>query len=1175
GWALAEETVDYMNPKEFEVGLTPTARPAGIPEGALLAIRKDFNCFTTRGTWPEGPKWSQVFRRLSYDEETGELIFDDKIHDSMSFDEIHKQFEPMVHKMETHFWYVPEAVDGILVRSPTRVRNPTKSEIEEHEAQNHAVYRNWCEVCIKARSTGTPHRKRTEEEKKEEGPAVHSDFYFMQSSPFLAMKSTPSGMLGAFALPDKSNSGFTQRGMARFITETGHKRLVHMSDNEPALMALKTSVSASLPDIEIVNKNSPVGDHQANGSIEVAIRKLKRQMRALRLSLERKLNMSLPNDHPLTSWIANFAAESINVYRKDSSGSTAYERAYGKKWNKPALEFGELVHIREAKEKAGRLDWEPMSTPVRFVGHHARTNSVMGLSSEGLKIGLAVKRLPTNQRWSTDGIEELAGFPWDLASRTGVREGTHLRPALPSVGRARLAPPTPDLPPDARAFYVRKADVERHGFTDNCKGCAAVKAGARPVAHSDECRRRIVALVGPRRVELRADRVALRSEQKEEELKKRADAEAERLRKGDEKSSAAPKKKVRIEEKFEKEGAKRSEPSSPESPSKRWKSVGHMQYKRAAEVAVEELDPSASKAEEAEVVVPSEPPVVAVGAGDTAIEQVLARGEAGSSSAAASGSTAAHKKQDPAHDISYLGFDYEEEVMSERKWRRVESIDCLKRKIEAKKQELGAVDVAEIFSPPRFTRGASHLGLNAGFAVDLETGWDLDIPEHMKQLKELIEVQDPFMLTGSPRCDPFSVLQNLNKYYLDNAKNREALERGERHLCLSIDLYEERCTFSMSTPLEQSHGIIREWRLQSCWTGIAQTGLVDLCHRHISLIGGLGHLCAKYPDELVYTVLQGIKNQMMVDGCLNSIQAYSSGPDPTEPLFPEEFQEEVEQFYDDISGEQLPPKLVQEARAEEIGWIHKIGLYDKVPRSQAVASGKPILPVRWVDVNKGDKAHYKVRSRIVGKELKAKTKEALLAHELFSATPPWEMVKALFSLLVTDFEKQDKELVMGVFDISRAHFMPKVLRELYVEIPEEDKKPEEGDIVGRLNRGMYGFRDASHAWMLDWQELLRGGGYRVGAANPALFYNAEECSRGAVHGDDFYVLGPVEAVDKVKELLGSKYQMRESHRLGFTTGCVQEATVLNRVVRLGTTDGRRWVRIEPDKRHVELIVQGV
>ena len=26
---------------------------------------------------------------------------------------------------------------------------------------------------------------------------------------------------------------------------------------------------------------------------------------------------------------------------------------------------------------------------------------------------------------------------------------------------------------------------------------------------------------------------------------------------------------------------------------------------------------------------------------------------------------------------------------------------------------------------------------------------------------------------------------------------------------------------------------------------------------------------------------------------------------------------------------------------------------------------------------------------------------------------------------------------------------------------------------------------------------------------------------------------------------------------------------------LGETDGRKWVRIEPDKRHIELIIQGI
>ena len=187
-------------------------------------------------------------------------------------------------------------------------------------------------------------------------------------------------------------------------------------------------------------------------------------------------------------------------------------------------------------------------------------------------------------------------------------------------------------------------------------------------------------------------------------------------------------------------------------------------------------------------------------------------------------------------------------------------------------------------------------------------------------------------------------------------------------------------------------------------------------------------------------------------------------------------------------------------------------------------------------------------------------------------------MKSLFSLLVTDLPRHvggGHEMVMGVFDISRAHFMPKCQRELYVELPEEDRQPGEEDHVGRLNRGMYGFRDASNAWMKDWQNLLAEGGYQVGLANPALFYNEAEFSRGAVHGDDFYVLGPVQAVDKMKELLGSKYQMRESHGLGFVENCVREATVLNRIVTLGIEDGRRFVQIEPDRRHVELIVESV
>ena len=84
--------------------------------------------------------------------------------------------------------------------------------------------------------------------------------------------------------------------------------------------------------------------------------------------------------------------------------------------------------------------------------------------------------------------------------------------------------------------------------------------------------------------------------------------------------------------------------------------------------------------------------------------------------------------------------------------------------------------------------------------------------------------------------------------------------------------------------------------------------------------------------------------------------------------------------------------------------------------------------------------------------------------------------------------------------------MAKAQRELYIEIPEEDKLLGDGDVIGRLNQGMYGFRDASNGWMKDWQELLRSDGYDIGVANPALFKCDSQKSKGAVHGDDFYVL---------------------------------------------------------------------
>ena len=52
--------------------------------------------------------------------------------------------------------------------------------------------------------------------------------------------------------------------------------------------------------------------------------------------------------------------------------------------------------------------------------------------------------------------------------------------------------------------------------------------------------------------------------------------------------------------------------------------------------------------------------------------------------------------------------------------------------------------------------------------------------------------------------------------------------------------------------------------------------------------------------------------------------------------------------------------------------------------------------------------------------------------------------------------------------------------------------------------------------------------------------------------------------------------MRESHRLGFGSHCERHAALLNRIVSVGTdSDGRRYVSIELDIRHAELVLRNL
>ena len=47
-----------------------------------------------------------------------------------------------------------------------------------------------------------------------------------------------------------------------------------------------------------------------------------------------------------------------------------------------------------------------------------------------------------------------------------------------------------------RRLYIKKADIEKHGMTEGCKGCVAMIRGDKGVAHSEACRKRITEEIG-------------------------------------------------------------------------------------------------------------------------------------------------------------------------------------------------------------------------------------------------------------------------------------------------------------------------------------------------------------------------------------------------------------------------------------------------------------------------------------------------------------------------------------------------------------------------------------------------------------------------------------------------------------------------------------------------------
>ena len=155
--------------------------------------------------------------------------------------------------------------------------------------------------------------------------------------------------------------------------------------------------------------------------------------------------------------------------------------------------------------------------------------------------------------------------------------------------------------------------------------------------------------------------------------------------------------------------------------------------------------------------------------------------------------------------------------------------------------------------------------------------------------------------------------------------------------------------------------------------------------------------------------------------------------------------------------------------------------------------------------------------------------------------------------------------------MKRAHFYSKAPRELYVEIPSEGKKPEDGDVVGRLARSLYGTRDAPMNWDLTIAEFMKKLGFLQGQSNPCIYYHPARELRTEVRGDVFATVGSLEDIKRFRTSAAKEWQVVE--RILGPPGspkASQQIRVLNRIIITWSKEGIWW---EPDPRRAELIIK--
>jgi hypothetical protein len=294
------------------------------------------------------------------------------------------------------------------MRKTRRTRDPllpTKDELHEHEKTHLPIQGLVPSLCPgprqgdgqeadagRGRDARDPHRLLLPDDGK--GVTI------------LAARERKTRMTMATVVPRKGTMGsFAAQRLTSFMMELGlgASDVIIKGDQEPAIKALIEDVTRLRAGARTIPEHSPVGSSGSNGVIERAIWSIEAQIRVMKSALENHVKTKIDDEHPIITWLAEYAAWLLNRFEVGRDGKTAYERMKGKSAKVQGTEFGEKLLWKRRPVKGSLEKLTCLWDDGVFLGVRGVSGEILIGTKSGIMKTRTIQRRPVEERWG-DGI---------------------------------------------------------------------------------------------------------------------------------------------------------------------------------------------------------------------------------------------------------------------------------------------------------------------------------------------------------------------------------------------------------------------------------------------------------------------------------------------------------------------------------------------------------------------------------------------------------------------------------------------------------------------------------------------------------------------------------------------------------------------------------------------------